>query len=417
MSRPPLPIGTYGKIRCTKRGNSWTARAAFRDYDGVTRDVERNGPTKTAAENKLKEALRDRARVAGSDDLSPDSKVSAMVDLWWGKWTKDPDHSPGTEYEYRRMIDRFVLPRLGELRLRELTVGRADRFLSGVADSAGPSTAKMVRSVLSNMCGLGARLGALPTNPVRDVERISVKTKPAVALSLSEVMQLLAYMTYDPQAIARDLLDFVSFLAATGVRHSEALGLRWNDIDFAAGTVSIRYQVIRISKAGRPRHRMPGDGGGLVLKAPKSAAGVRVMVLPKWALRMLELRRMTVVMPKTFPTIRILQADGTFVEETLTADTAMVFPSTRTGTFGLRDPHNVHRQVRQAYAFAGLGGGNHKFRKSVATAMDKAGLTARSVADQLGQSRVSITQDHYIGRGKVAADAAEVLEPIGDLWA
>jgi integrase len=40
----------------------------------------------------------------------------------------------------------------------------------------------------------------------------------------------------------------------------------------------------------------------------------------------------------------------------------------------------------------------HTYRKTVATLLDKSGSTARMIADQLGHSRVSMTQDVYLGR-------------------
>lgn len=49
------------------------------------------------------------------------------------------------------------------------------------------------------------------------------------------------------------------------------------------------------------------------------------------------------------------------------------------------------------------------FRKSVATALDEAGLTARQIADQLGHSKVSTTQDVYMGRKIAGREAAEAL--------
>ena len=42
--------------------------------------------------------------------------------------------------------------------------------------------------------------------------------------------------------------------------------------------------------------------------------------------------------------------------------------------------------------------------------MDDAGIATRHVADQLGQSRTSITQDVYVGRKVIATKAAAVLE-------
>jgi cyanate lyase len=42
-----------------------------------------------------------------------------------------------------------------------------------------------------------------------------------------------------------------------------------------------------------------------------------------------------------------------------------------------------------------------------------AGLTARQIADQLGQSQVSVTQDFYMGRKIASEDTVRVLEIIG----
>jgi integrase len=41
---------------------------------------------------------------------------------------------------------------------------------------------------------------------------------------------------------------------------------------------------------------------------------------------------------------------------------------------------------------------SHTFRKTVATRLDEAHLTARQIADQLGHAHPSLTQDAYMGR-------------------
>jgi integrase len=54
------------------------------------------------------------------------------------------------------------------------------------------------------------------------------------------------------------------------------------------------------------------------------------------------------------------------------------------------------------------------FRKTAATLLDEAGVSARKIADQLGHSQVSLTQDsYYMGRKIASEDAARVLEIIG----
>jgi integrase len=53
---------------------------------------------------------------------------------------------------------------------------------------------------------------------------------------------------------------------------------------------------------------------------------------------------------------------------------------------------------------------SHVFRKTAATVLDEAKLTARMIADQLGHARPSMTQDVYMGRATVSRATADVLE-------
>jgi integrase len=77
----------------------------------------------------------------------------------------------------------------------------------------------------------------------------------------------------------------------------------------------------------------------------------------------------------------------------------------------LRDPSNTRRDLRHAQASAGFAWvTSHVFRKTAATILDQAGLSARQVADQLGHSRPSMTQDVYMGRKVASRDAADALE-------
>ena len=78
---------------------------------------------------------------------------------------------------------------------------------------------------------------------------------------------------------------------------------------------------------------------------------------------------------------------------------------------GWRDPSNVRRvwrQVRDELAMDGLV--THTLRKTVASFLDDAQVSTRKISDQLGHSRVSMTQDRYLGRRLTDRQTAEVLE-------
>lgn len=375
MARPNLPLGTAGKTRFYGSGKSWRARALYRDFDGVTREVERSGSSKSAAERALKEAIRDRVRIDTTAEINPDSKMSIVAEAWWVGFSI-LDKSPGTKRLYRDRLDNQVLPALGNLRCREMSTGIVERFLRAVETRHGPSIAKATRSVLSNVCGFAARHDAMDRNPVRDTSPISVKPKKGVAkaLTVEQVRLLRALLSYDDRAVGRDIITLIDVLACTGLRLGEALALVWDAADLESGTLEVRGTVIRIK------------GQGLVIKAaPKSEAGYRTLVLPGWCVEALRSRREAVA--------------GDFV-----------FPST-VGT--LRDPANVDDMLKDAFTAAGFPDiTSHVFRKSVATMMDDDGQSARRIADQLGHARPSLTQDVYMARKIVNSGAAVLLSAL-----
>jgi len=379
IGRPPLPVGTIGKIRLYKFPTGYRARALVRDFDGRTREVERTRPSKGAAERALKEAVRDRTHSSTGAEITPDTSVKALAE----KWASSLDQqSPTTQASYRNRVLAQIIPGLGGLRVHNLTVGTVDRFLQSVAEQNGAAVAKMTRSVLSGMCGLAARHDALTRNPVRDARSIAQPRKSTPkSLTLVQVRQLRALMTYDNRAVDRDLPEFVSFMLATGMRIGEACAITWDAVDLHAGTVEVRGTVIRLK------------GQGLVLTSTtKSTAGMRILALPTWCVEALRDRA------QRQANIRVAHGDDP------------VFPSPQRG---LRDPSNTNGDLRESLAWCGLPWvTSHVFRKTTATLLDEAGLSARAIADQLGHAQPSVTQNVYMGRKIASTKAAIVLEQL-----
>lgn len=378
MGRPPLALGTAGTIRYYQTATGYRARVLVRDYDGRVRALERRATSKVAAERSLKLALRDRVPGQSTGEITADSRVSAVAEAWYAGLR---DLSPITVQAYRDRLDRQILPRFGQLRVRELSVGILDRHLRGIADQHGTATARMCRSVLSGICTLAARHDALSQNPVRAVGPVTGRAKTAPrAMTVPQLRQLRAALTYDDRAIARDLPDLVAFLMATGLRIGEACGLAWDAIDLDSGTVEVRAAAVRVR------------GQGLVVKSTKTDASQRTLVLPRWCVAMLRDRADR------------LEAGG---------DAPGGQPAFPAPLGGWRDPSNTQADLRDAFAAAGFDWvTTHTFRKTVATLMDHAGLTSRAAADQLGHANTSMTSDVYFGRKIAATGAAAVLDAV-----
>ena len=375
MGRPPLPVETFGRIRCEQLGrNRVPADASFRDFDGHRRSVVRNRPTRAQAERRLREALRDRGHTE-TPPVPTDSRLHALAARWLAD-IDDSELAAGTKRLYRFTVHAYVLPGLGELRLREITVPAIDRLLASVHTDHGPGAAESTRSVLSSILGLAVRHGLLTTNPVRDApaRRTARTARGPRALTAEDARLLRERLAADPAAAHQDLPDLVDFLLGTGLRIGEACALRPQDVDLDAATLTVTGTVIR------------ERGRGLVIQdVPKTTAGRRTIALP----------------PRTVELLRRRTPPATTEEE------PVLFPSPQRR---LRDPSNTSGDLRRALDRSGFDWvTSHTFRKTVATRLDEAGLSARQIADHLGHSRPSLTQDVYLGRGTASPRTAAVI--------
>ncbi|QHK19377.1 site-specific integrase [Pseudarthrobacter psychrotolerans] len=288
MPRPPLQIGTWGRIsRDEVAPGVWRAMARFRDFDGITRKVEARAASVSKndrgakAEQALVAALRDRAMPAG-DDITPDTRLNKLAEIWWLEFM-DQDRAINTQRRYLEVKDSYVCPGVGGLTIREATVSRLDRFLKATTAKHGAATAKLSKTVLSAMLGLAARHGAIGANPLRDVAKVPVNRKEVRALTLEEAAALRAglrqwQLDSRPRGRKRpdDLLDVVDVMLATGARIGEALALRWKDVDLKAErpTLTVTGTVIYV----------PGEGM-TIQEHPKSTNSRQRYYLPRLRLR------------------------------------------------------------------------------------------------------------------------------------
>ncbi len=376
-----LGLGEYGDVAYSKEGRSVVAMLYYRDYSGRRRRIRRNAPTRAAARREVMTALQLALTVGDEPGFTASSSLAMAADAWLEVLEERVERgtrSATTLDLYRHAVQKHIRPGIGELRLGELTVPRVDRFLQRVLRTKGYSTAKLCRTVLSGICRWLVRQGGLPFNPVRDTAPLELdRDRTARAMTPAQVREWLDILDADEFARRHDLPELARFILATGLRLGEALGVRWSDIDPDRGSLCVERTIVRVK------------GKGLVASRPKTHSSQRVLVLPGWCLTMLQARR-----------ARLGVAGGPVFADSLG---------------GYRDRNNVgaaFRRVRTGTGFEWVT--PHTFRKTVATLLDSKGASARMIADQLGHSRVSMTQDVYMGRRAVSAELAEALESLDD---
>jgi len=374
MPRPPLVIGTWGKIRRRKLTNGvWVADARYRDHDGVTRQIERSGATGQKAEDALKRALTERLALSG-DDITSESTVRQVGEQWFADEIEGVK-ALNTERRYREILLGVIVPGLGGVRMREISVSRLDRFLKLTATTRGAATATVTKTVLSGLLGMAARFGALQGNPLRDVASIKKSHKEVRVLEIEQLWDLRRRMYANELAALRDVPEPIDYMLGTGSRIGEALALRWADLDLEAqpATALVRATVVWVN----------GEGA-IIQERPKSASSRRLLTLPDWTAAMLRRRR------------DVVPAN----------DLDLVFPSAR-GT--VREPANLRRQWRDLRVEIGYEWVvPHTFRKSVATLAEDPELAAA----QLGHSSTATTKRNYIPKTHLGPDLRSKLDPI-----
>jgi integrase len=151
---------------------------------------------------------------------------------------------------YRQRFEDHIGPYLGSRRVGDVTTDDLRRLIDTLTRKGlAPSTITSAVNILSRLFRYAVKRKLVPHNPVRDLDRddrpgVQRQSEPRY-LSADELRTLLSKLgdTMRPAAAA---------CTYAGLRVSEALGLRWRDLDFKAGTITIAGQLSRDGKTWIP---------------------------------------------------------------------------------------------------------------------------------------------------------------------
>ncbi|HLG95252.1 MAG TPA: tyrosine-type recombinase/integrase [Bryobacteraceae bacterium] len=269
-----------------------------------------------------------------------------------------PSLKASTQALYQQHLEHHLLPAFGGYELEQINRLRIEQFL---ASKSGLSwwTRRGILTVLSAVLGAAVEWQALDHNVATGIVLPHKAEKnPKVIPSAEQLRSLTAALDANTGMLVR-------LLAVTGLRVSEAIALKWSDVDWQRQTVTVRRRWYRGS-----------------MDEPKSVASVR----PRWIGPLLaELRALKP------------EVDG------------FIFG----GEQPIDERNELREKLRPALRSIGLpvGTGWHCFRRLHASLLQQAGASSIETSKLVGHVAIATTADYTIvGQAREAELVGGVCE-------
>jgi integrase len=329
------------------------------------------------------------------------------VETWLTHWVDNiaaPVVRENTIAGYRVAVRKHLIPGVGGHRIDRLEPEHLERLYARMmANGSAPATAHQAHRTIRTALNEAVRRGHLTRNPATLAKAPRLTEDEIEPYSVEDVQRLLE------EAAKRRNSARWAIALALGLRQSEALGLKWSDVDLDTGTLTVR----RGRQRPKWRHGCGGScgrkyGGHCPSRVPlrtdtaetKSRAGRRSMGLPDELVALL--RKHGEEQDEERETAAQLWREGGWLFATPTGEPV--------------NPRTDYDEWKRLLKRAGLRDGRlHDARHTAATALLLLGVPERAVIGIMGWSNASMAMRYQHITAQVRRDIAKRVG--GLLWA
>lgn len=299
-------------------------------------------------------------------ELTEDSRMT--LGQWLDRWLteyKAGTVRPGTLESYRRYIEYYIKPQLGDKQISLLSqqdIQRMYRRLKTegrihehpeMGHQLSDSMVRHIHSTLHAALKDAVQAHVIPRNPTEGTTAPKPNYKPKRILTRAELDDFLTVVEQDE--VWR---DFFQTELMTGLRRGEICCLQWSDFDGDAGTL----KVCRTLHSQRKGEYTVGE--------TKTNQGMRTIILPHSVTEILRWRKADAISQWIFP-------DPVKPEDPV-------------------DPNAAYRHMKTLLQRAGLPSIRfHDLRHTFATHALTSGVDAKTLSGILGHTNASFTLDIY----------------------
>ncbi|MCP2323456.1 integrase [Hamadaea flava] len=268
----------------------WYFAVQVDGVDGRRTRIRKGG---FATEPDARRAMAQLQSLPSAEAVARTWTVGRWLRFWLADIERHEAVRASTLAGYRRVVDGYLIPELGHIRVSKLRTKKVQRALDRIASRhtrngrlIAASTVHGIRAVLRSALSHARRTGLVGFNaawriktpngvraypvvwtPAREREWRLHGVRPRVACwDLPHLGRFL-------EAVQDDRLFALWWLVALhGLRRGELAGLRWQDLDLVGRELTVREQMIVID-------------GQTLLGPPKSEAGRRTLALDETSVK------------------------------------------------------------------------------------------------------------------------------------
>ncbi len=228
------------------------------------------------AQEKLRKALYDQQQ--GTLITAPQQTVAQFLTDWLEN-TQKQSVRPRTYERYEEIVRLHIIPVLGRHKLQSLSAQQVQGFYTRKSkEGFSALTVISFHNLLHKALDMAVKWNLVARNVCKAVTPPRRQRFEVTSLTLEQIQKLFIVVE------GHRLEALFKLALATGMRRGEILGLKWQDIDFAKGTLQIRRVLSRIPS------KMPGKG--YTEAEPKTQQSRRTIIIASVALTALKEHRL-----------------------------------------------------------------------------------------------------------------------------
>lgn len=198
-----------------------------------------------AKEDELKQRTEEKGSLLRPEDIL----FTQFMTDWLEMMKNSIEATTYASYSFgiKGKINPYFDERFPGLKLREITPKHIQDYYTFEMNVRGVSANTVIHrhANIRKALQYAVRTGLLGFNPADRVERPKKEKFSGSIYNERELEQLFEVVKGDPIELGVILAAFY------GLRRSEAVGLRWDSIDFEQGTITIRHTVTQVSLDGK----------------------------------------------------------------------------------------------------------------------------------------------------------------------